>query len=128
MLFLTAGISTVFAAETQDSTAPEKTTKKTTKKAAKPKTAKPKKEVKAVPLEEAIKIATTPTLAQKRARRLEQKKKYAAKGLDMHVVEKGETLRGICQKYGVRMGSVRKLNGLTTTSVIKENDILKLRK
>ena len=59
---------------------------------------------------------------------LQKKKKYAAKGLDMHVVEKGETLRGICQKYGVRMGSVRKLNGLTTTSVIKENDILKLRK
>ena len=35
MLFLTAGISTVFAAETQDSTTPEKATKKVTKKATK---------------------------------------------------------------------------------------------
>ena len=81
MLFLTAGISTVFAAETQDSTA-QKKTEKAAKKPAKQKSAKPKKEVKAVPLEEAIKIATTPTLAQKRARRLEQKKKYTAKNKD----------------------------------------------
>ena len=59
---------------------------------------------------------------------LQTKKKFAAKGLERHVVENGETLRTIAQKYGVRVNSLRKLNGLTKTSVIKENDILKLRK
>ena len=59
---------------------------------------------------------------------LQKKKKYAAKGLERHVVEKGETLRSISQKYAVRVSELRKLNGLTKTSVIKENDILKLRK
>ena len=59
---------------------------------------------------------------------LQKKKKYAAHGLERHVVEKGETLRSISQKYAVRVSALRKLNGLTKTSVIKENDILRLRK
>ena len=59
---------------------------------------------------------------------LQNKKKYAAMGLEMHVVEKGESVREIAQRYGVTVKSLRKINGLDKTSVIKENDILKLRK
>ena len=59
---------------------------------------------------------------------LQKKKKYAAEGLDKHVVEKGETLWEISQRYGIRMKSLRRLNGLDKSSVIRENDILKLRK
>lgn len=59
---------------------------------------------------------------------VQKKKKYAAKGLEMHVVEKGETLRKISQRYGMRLKTLRKLNGLQNTSLIREGDILKLRK
>lgn len=59
---------------------------------------------------------------------LQKKKKYAAEGLEFHVVECGETLREIAQKYGIRIKTLRKLNGLDKYSVIRENDILKLRK
>ena len=59
---------------------------------------------------------------------LQKKKKVSAKGLDKHVVERGESLWCIAQKYGVRLSSLRKLNGLDKSSTIKENDILKLRK
>ena len=59
---------------------------------------------------------------------LQKKKKYAAEGLEMHVVEKGETLRKIAQRYGVTVKSLCKLNDLENPSFIRENDILKLRK
>lgn len=59
---------------------------------------------------------------------LQKKKGRAAKGLEKHVIEKGETLRQISQKYGVRVSALRKLNALDKNSFIKENDILKLRK
>ena len=55
-------------------------------------------------------------------------KKSAAKGVEMHVVEKGETLRGISQRYGVRVKDLCKMNGLTNPDMIRANDILRLRK
>lgn len=59
---------------------------------------------------------------------LQKKKKCAAKGLEMHVVEKGETAREISQRYAIRLKNLCKLNGLDTPDMIKENDILRLRK
>ena len=73
-------------------------------------------------------LSGRPSLEEGAVVYLQKKKKYAAKGLERHVVEQGETLWSIAQKYGVRVNTLRKLNGLTKTSVIKENDILKLRK
>lgn len=59
---------------------------------------------------------------------LQKKKKYAAKGLEKHVIEKGETLRGISQKYGVRVRSLCRLNRISNPDVIREGDIIRLRK
>ena len=59
---------------------------------------------------------------------LQSKKKQAAKGLDKHVIEEGETVREIAQKYAVRLARLYKINGLDETYVPKEGDIIKLRK
>ena len=59
---------------------------------------------------------------------LQKKKKSAAEGVEMHVVEKGETLRGISQRYGVRIKDLCKINALENPDLIRANDILKLRK
>ena len=59
---------------------------------------------------------------------LKPKKGQAVKGLDKHVVEEGETLRSIAQRYGVRMKSLYKLNAMTDADVLREGDIIKLRK
>jgi membrane-bound lytic murein transglycosylase D len=59
---------------------------------------------------------------------LQKKKRQAAKGLDMHVLEKGETLRGIAQRYGVRLGALRKLNDISDENLLREGDKIRLRK
>ena len=59
---------------------------------------------------------------------LQNKKKQAAKGLDKHVIEEGESLRDISQKYAVRLSRIYKINGLDDTYVPREGDIIKLRK
>ena len=59
---------------------------------------------------------------------LQNKKKMAEKGLDMHVIEAGETLRGIAQRYGVKLKSLIKLNAIENEDLIREGDILRLRK
>ncbi len=59
---------------------------------------------------------------------LQSKKKQAAKGLDKHVMEEGESLRDISQKYAVRLSRIYKINGFDKTYVPKEGDIIKLRK
>ena len=59
---------------------------------------------------------------------LQKKKKSAAEGLEMHVIEKGETLRGISQRYGVRLDQLCKINGNEDKNVIREGDIIRLRK
>lgn len=59
---------------------------------------------------------------------LKQKKGQAVKGLEKHVVEEGETMRSIAQRYGVRMKNLYKINGMADTDVPREGDILKLRK
>lgn len=59
---------------------------------------------------------------------LKPKKKQAVKGLEKHVVEEGETMRGIAQRYGIRLKNLYKMNGMTEVDVPREGDIIKLRK
>lgn len=59
---------------------------------------------------------------------LQPKKKQAVKGQDKHVVEDGESMRDIAQKYGLKMKNLYKLNAMSDTDVPREGDIIKLRK
>lgn len=59
---------------------------------------------------------------------IQAKKKQAAKGLEKHVIEEGETMREISQRYGIRLANLYKLNGMSNVDVPKEGDIIKLRK
>ena len=59
---------------------------------------------------------------------LQKKKNEAEKGLNMHVMEAGETLREIAQRYAIRLKSLKKLNEIENEDLIREGDILRLRK
>jgi len=59
---------------------------------------------------------------------LQKKKKQAVKGLEMHVIEKNETLRDIAQRYGVTVSALCRLNGIEKSGIIREGDIIRLRK
>lgn len=59
---------------------------------------------------------------------LQAKKKQAVKGLEKHVIEGGETMREISQRYGIRLSCLYKINGMTDVDVPVEGDIIKLRK
>lgn len=59
---------------------------------------------------------------------LKPKKKQAVKGLDKHVAEAGDSMRAISQRYGVRLKSLLKMNGMTEEDVLRDGDIIKLRK
>lgn len=59
---------------------------------------------------------------------LKPKKKAAAKGIDKYVIEEGDSLRDISQRYGVKLSSIRKLNGFDEDYVPREGDIIRLRK
>lgn len=59
---------------------------------------------------------------------LQKKRNAAEKGLDMHVIEAGETLRSIAQRYGVRLKSLIKLNAIENEDMIREGDMIRLRK
>jgi len=60
---------------------------------------------------------------------LQAKKKQSPKGLDKYVVEQdGEQLRDICQRFGVQMKSIMKYNGFTSRPVLREGDMILLRK
>lgn len=54
-----------------------------------------------------------------------EKKEYA-NPIGQHIVKKGETLRFISQKYGIRLSSLLSMNGLTESSIIRPNDVIKL--
>jgi hypothetical protein len=57
---------------------------------------------------------------------IEQKRK-TCKAV-VHVLEKGETLHYISQKYGVRLAVIMKINDLNEKSVVKVNSKIKLKK
>ena len=60
---------------------------------------------------------------------LQAKKKQSARGLDKYIVEDtGITLRDVAQRFGVRLSSIRKMNGITGEYVPKEGDTVILRK
>lgn len=59
---------------------------------------------------------------------LQAKKKYAAKGLEMHILEEGETVRQIAQRYAVKEKHIYKLNGWPKYYKPKAGECIKLRK
>ncbi len=60
---------------------------------------------------------------------LQGKKNQTRKGLDKYIVERdGESLRDICQRFGVKQKSIRKLNGFAPSHSLREGDTILLRK
>ena len=59
---------------------------------------------------------------------LRTKKNKSAKGLDKHVMEEGETLAEISQRYAVKLSRIYKLNGFDQSYVPSEGEIITLRK
>lgn len=60
---------------------------------------------------------------------LQAKKKQAPAGLDKHVVEgHNETLRGISQRYAVKLRDLCKMNGITGDRHLSDGEIIILRK
>ena len=60
---------------------------------------------------------------------LQAKKNQTRKGLDKYIVEQdGESLRDICQRFGVKQKSIRKINGFAPTHTLREGDTILLRK
>ena len=58
---------------------------------------------------------------------LQKKKKAAHPGLDRYVVEDGQTLREISQRFAVRMKNLCRINGIDVDHVLREGDVLQLR-
>ena len=59
---------------------------------------------------------------------LEAKKNESAKNLDKHVVEEGETMRSLAQRYAVKMKKLYKYNSMRPGSEPEAGTILTLRK
>ena len=59
---------------------------------------------------------------------LEAKKNQSAPHLDKHVVEEGETLHGLSQRYAVKMKKLARYNGLPAGTEPEPGTILNLRK
>lgn len=58
---------------------------------------------------------------------LKKKKKASHPGLDRYVVEEGQTLREISQRFAVRMKDICSRNGIDMDHVLREGDVLQLR-
>ena len=60
---------------------------------------------------------------------LQAKKNQTRKGLDKYIVETdGESLREICQRFGVKLSSIQKINGFAPSHTLREGDTILLRK
>lgn len=59
---------------------------------------------------------------------IQPKRKEAAKGLEKHVMEEGDSLWAISQRFGVKLSSIYKMNGLDAGYVPREGDIIRIRK
>ena len=58
---------------------------------------------------------------------LQPKKNKAARHVNKHIVDDGETLRDISQRYGVKLKSLMKRNGFPEGTVLKDGDTVVLR-
>ena len=58
---------------------------------------------------------------------LQKKKKASHPGLDRYVVEEGQSLWEISQRFAVRMKDLCRLNGIGEDYVLREGDVLQLR-
>ena len=59
---------------------------------------------------------------------LQPKKSQAVKGLDKYIVDHdGETLREIAQRFGIKLDSLEKMNGLGRSADLREGDTILLR-
>ena len=59
---------------------------------------------------------------------IQVKKSRTKKGLDMYIVsEDGEDLRSICQRFGVKMSSVMRRNGLSAGDTLAKEQEIRLR-
>ena len=59
---------------------------------------------------------------------LQAKKKAAAEGLEMHILEEDECVRDIAQRYAVKMKQIYKINGWSKDYKPKAGESIKLRK
>jgi LysM repeat protein len=59
---------------------------------------------------------------------LRAKKKTAAKGVDKYVMEEGETIRQVSQRFGVRLASLLRMNDFEEGYIPREGDIIRMRK
>lgn len=59
---------------------------------------------------------------------LQPKKNFAAEGLDMHILDEGETVWQISQRYGVKLSKIYKLNDWDKDYIPREGEGVKLRK
>ena len=48
--------------------------------------------------------------------------------MEKHVIEAGESMRDISQRYGIKLNALYKLNDMTEVDVPREGDIIRLRK
>jgi LysM repeat protein len=55
------------------------------------------------------------------------KKSKAAKNIDKHSAENGETLRGISQRFGIKLSKLLKINSFTSDYSPREGDEILLR-
>ena len=58
---------------------------------------------------------------------IQKKKKASHPGLDRYVVEEGQTLREISQRFAVRMKDICRMNGIDQDHMLREGDVLQLR-
>ena len=58
---------------------------------------------------------------------LAAKKSKAAKNIDKHIAENGETLRGISQRFGIKLSKLLKINSFTSDYSPREGDEILLR-
>ena len=58
---------------------------------------------------------------------MKKKKKKADKPYSQHVVQVGESMHDIAQKYGIQIKSLYKMNKKSADYIPMEGDVLKLR-
>ena len=58
---------------------------------------------------------------------LKSKRNFAAKGIRKYVFEDGDNLRDVSQRFGVKLGSLRRINDFKKDYTPREGEIIRLR-